>query len=221
MFIGHYGIAFALKPLEKKVSLGLLFVAVQFVDVLWTIFVLTGIERVALQPGITAASPWNFLYYPYTHSLLMSGVWAIVIYLLYRFAPTKVVANRTRAALILAVAVVSHFLLDLIVHRPDLPLAFGDSPKFGFGLWNHVAVVYTLESAIFVGGLYFYLRSTKGSGFKGKYGMIVLAALLLFMNSINLFGPPPDNIAAGAIAGLIMFLALGIAAHWLDRARVS
>jgi membrane-bound metal-dependent hydrolase YbcI (DUF457 family) len=116
MFIGHYGVALGLKKANKGISLGLLFLAVQAVDILWTVFVLLGIEKVEIAPGVTAANPLNFVYYPFTHSLLMSVVWAGVAYCLFRFAPFKANWQKGKVALIMGTAVLSHFFLDLIVH---------------------------------------------------------------------------------------------------------
>lgn len=221
MFIGHYGVALGLKKADKTISLGLLFLAVQAVDILWTVLVLLGIEKVEISPGVTAANPLDFTYYPFTHSLLMSAVWAGAAYLLFRILPSKAGGQKSKTALILGIAVLSHFLLDLVVHRPDLPLAFGThSPKLGLGLWNYPAVAYVLESAILLAGLWIYLKSTAATGKLGKYGIPVFALLLLVANLLNLFGPPPPNVQMVAASGLVMYFVLTGAAFWLDRKRI-
>lgn len=220
MFIGHYGVAFGLKKADKSISLGLLFLAVQLVDILWPVFVLLGVEKVAIVPGVTAANPLDFTYYPFTHSLLMSFVWAGLVYVLFRFVPFKAGWQKGKVVLILAIAVLSHFFLDLLVHRPDLPLGFGaDSPKIGLGLWNHPAAAYLLEGVIFVGGLGIYLKTTRGTGFAGKYGILILALFLLAANFINLFGPPPPSGAAVAASGLAFNLLIAWLVYWLDKKR--
>lgn len=220
MFIGHYGVALGLKRADKTISLGVLFLAVQAVDILWTVLVLLGIEKVEISPGVTAANPLDFAYYPFTHSLLMSAVWAGAAYLLFRILPAKAGWQKSKLALILGFAVLSHFLLDLVVHRPDLPLAFSTgSPKLGFGLWNYPAAAYLLESAIFLAGVWIYLKSTSPVGKVGKYGMLVFALLLLVANLLNLFGPPPPNVQMVAASGFVMYFVLAGAAFWLDKKR--
>lgn len=220
MFIGHYGVALGLKKADQTISLGVLFLAVQAVDILWTVLVLLGIEKVEISPGVTAANPLDFTYYPFTHSLLMSAVWAGAAYLLFRVPPAKAGRQKSKGALIMGIAVLSHFLLDLLVHRPDLPLTFGaNSPKLGLGLWNYPAAAYLLESAIFLVGVWIYLKSTTASGKLGKYGMPIFALLLLVANMLNLFGPPPPNVQMVAASGLVLYFLLAGAAFWLDKKR--
>ncbi len=221
MFIGHYGVALGLKKADKGISLGLLFLAVQLVDILWPVFVLLGVEKVAIVPGITAANPLDFLYYPFTHSLAFAFFWSALVWVLVRWLPLLSGPSKNRAAWILSGAVFSHFVLDFIVHRPDLPLGFGaGSPKIGLGLWNYPWGAYLLESAIFVGGLGIYLKVTKGTSFAGKYGILILALFLLVANFINLFGPPPPSGTAVASSGLIFNLLIAWLASWLDKKRV-
>jgi membrane-bound metal-dependent hydrolase YbcI (DUF457 family) len=218
MFIGHYGVALGLKKVDKAVSLGLLFLAVQLVDVLWTVLVLLGIEKVAIVPGITAANPLDFVYYPFTHSLLMSFAWAGAVYILFRFFPKT--STSGKRALVIGLAVLSHFFLDLIMHRPDLTLGFGQvSAKVGLGLWNYTATAYIVEAAVFLAGLWLYLKATSGTTFAGKYGMLIFALLLLIFNLINLLGPPPPNATMIAASGLALYLILAGVAFWLDKKR--
>ncbi len=153
MFIGHYGVALAAKKIEPKLSLGWLFAASQFVDILWTMFVFAGIEHVEIEPGLMEASPMNFVSYPYTHSLLMSVVWGVLVYALVYALPIFKALRGTKAALIMGAVTLSHWFLDLPVHRPDMPLAFGDSTKVGFGLWNNMAATIALEVLLLLGGL--------------------------------------------------------------------
>lgn len=220
MFIGHYGLALAAKRVEKNISMGLYFLAVQFVDIVWCVLVLLGIEKVNIAPGITAANPLEFVSYPFTHSLLGSIIWAGAIYILCRTIPMKGNLNRKKVSLFFGGLVLSHFMLDVVVHDPDLSLYGSDSPRVGLGLWNHVAVSYILESLIFLGGLYIYLKVTRGTTFAGKFGMIIFAAFLLSANAINLMGPPPPNVEMLAVSGLSMFLLFAGIAFWLDRKRI-
>src|SRR5713101_7880489 len=133
MFTGHYGPSFAANAAEKRLPLWLLFIAVQFVDVLWAIFVLLGIEKVRIVPGITESSPLDLYYMPYTHSLVGAIGWSVLAALLYKLSSKAGVSRK--AAVYLGAAVFSHWILDLLVHRPDLSL-YDDTMKVGFGLWN-------------------------------------------------------------------------------------
>jgi len=180
LFVGHYGVGLALKGAHKSMSLCVLFIAVQFVDLLWALFVLVGIEQLQIVPGATVANPFVFTFYPFTHSLIAASVWALLAYVGFRVffpgsAPRKV-------AFIVAVAVSSHFFLDAIVHRPDLPIAGGQSAKLGLGLWDHVDVSYMLEVGLLLGGLWIYIRYTRPASLAGKYGMPIFVICLMIAN---------------------------------------
>src|SRR5262245_14818574 len=120
MFVGHYGVSFDAKIVDKRIPLWVLFIAVQFIDVLWAVFVLMGIEKVRITPGITATNPLDLYYMPYTHSLLAALAWSVVGSIGY-----KAIYKDAKQAGVVAAAIFSHWVLDLIVHRPDLPL-YGD-----------------------------------------------------------------------------------------------
>lgn len=215
MFIGHYGVALAAKKIEPKLSLGWLFAASQVVDILWTMFVLAGIEKVEIHPGHTAASPLNFVSYPYTHSLLMAVVWSVVVYVIARFT------WNARAGLILGAVALSHWFLDVPVHIPDLPLAFGDSPMVGLGLWNSKIGTVALECACLLGGLWIYMKSTKSSNNLGKWGIPVFCLILLGTFAMTTFsGEAPPNTTTLAGMGLTMYVVFSLVAMWLDRKRV-
>ncbi|MCH7523893.1 MAG: hypothetical protein IIC74_02500, partial [Bacteroidetes bacterium] len=159
MFIGHYAAAFALKGKEKNASLGLLFIAVQFVDILFFPFVLAGIENLKFVEGFTAINNFNMDYYPFTHGLLGSLLWAGLFYILFRFLFSKNSIHKKAIALVMALAVLSHWFSDLIVHTPDLPIIVGD-PKFGFGLWNNKVLTFTVEAVLLILGLFYYIKRT-------------------------------------------------------------
>jgi len=143
LFTGHYSVSFAGRAAEKRIPLWLLFIAVQFIDVLWSIFVLLGIEKVRIVPGITASNALDLYYMPYTHSLAAAILWSVAVAVLARLLPG--VTTRS-AAVWIGIAVFSHWVLDVLVHRPDLPL-YDDTMKIGFGLWNYPAVALALEAA--------------------------------------------------------------------------
>jgi len=220
MFVGHYAASLALKSVEKNASLGMLFLAVQFVDILFFPFVLLGIERMNIIENYTASTHFELVFMPYTHSLLAAFLWAGAVYAVFRFMPSKLVVTKSSVALVIALGVVSHWFLDLIVHTPDLPLIGDSTLKLGFGLWNNAVATYGLEALLLVGGLWFYLRSTKGDTMVGRYGMIGFVVFLLLVNAFNVFGPlTDDSVTVGAITALVLYFLFAGIAFWLDRKR--
>lgn len=220
MFVGHYAASLALKKVDKNVSLGLLFLAVQFVDILFFPFVLMGIEQFSIVENYTESTHFILEFMPYTHGLFSSLLWATAIYTLFRFLPLKIKGNRNRVAIILAIAVLSHWFFDLIVHTPDLPLLGDNSIKIGLGLWNNDVATYLLEAIFLLIGLGLYLKSTNGSSFIGKYGMIIFVAFMLIINVNNIFGPPfGSDVLTMSVSALVMYLLFAGIAFWLDRKR--
>lgn len=216
MFVGHYAASLALKSFEKRASLGILFLAVQFVDILFFPFVLLGIERMNVVENFTQSTHFELEYMPYTHSLLAGVLWAALAYTLFRWVFVK----NGSVAIVIALAVFSHWLFDLPVHTPDLPLWSDASPKLGFGLWNNAVATYILEAGLLLLALWMYLRSTKAATAAGKYGMSVFVAVLLLVNISNLFGAPMgDSKPALAIAALSSYFPFAAVAFWLDRKR--
>ena len=216
MFVGHYSASLALKSVEKNASLGLLSLAVQFVDILFFPFVLLGIERINVVENFTQSTHFELEYMPYTHSLLASFLCAGFIYGVYRIIPPR---NRS-VALVMGIAVLSHWFYDLIVHTPDLPLWSDASTKLGLGLWQNAIATYTLEALLLVVGLWLYLRSTTATSSTGKYGMGVFIVILLLVNAVNIFGPPfGDSKISLAISALAMYFIFAGTAHWLDGKR--
>jgi hypothetical protein len=213
MFIGHFGVAMAAKRVAPAASLGTLVMAAQLADGLWPIFLLLGLERVSIDPGITRVSPLNFTYYPYTHSLLAVLGWAALFGAIY-----GVVRRDWRTAAWLVALVISHWVLDFLVHRPDLPLWPG-GPKVGLGGWNSLPFTLVLEFALFLGGAYLYLVGTRPRDRLGTvlFGAFVLTLALLYVGAV--FGPPPPSVRVLAITGLAgwLFVAWG---YWIDRHRV-
>lgn len=220
MFVGHYGVGFALKRAGSALSLGLLFFAVQFADILWPIFVLLGIEKFSVEPGRTAANPLVFLYYPFSHSLLALAIWAALAFAIFMLVPFKIWGSKLRAGLVIAIGILSHYVLDLFVHVPDLPLAGPHSTKIGLGLWNYPLASVLLELVFLWGGLWIYLRSTWGKGFWGKHGATILAVLLTILQFGNMIGTPPNNPKLIAAIGLAINVIIIALAFWVDRKRV-
>src|SRR5438552_173444 len=131
MFIGHFALGFAGKRAAPRISLAVLFIAVQWADLLWPVLLAAGLEQVRIDPGNTAVTPLDFVSYPYSHSLAMLVLWGVVLGLIYRIST----GTNGSAVAVLALLVVSHWVLDFLTHRPDMPLYPG-GPTFGLGLWN-------------------------------------------------------------------------------------
>jgi hypothetical protein len=215
MFIGHFGIGFGAKAATPKVSLGTLFLAAQFIDLLWPSLLLLGIERVNIRTDGAQYPPLDFVYYPFSHSLLAVLIWAII------FAAFYYAIRRSRAgAVVLGLAVVSHWLLDLIVHHPDLPIYPGDSPLLGFEVWSSPIFEMVLELSIFALGVWLYLRTTRAIDATGKWALWSLVAFLVTIHLGNTFGPPPPSITALAWVGQAQWLLVAWG-YWVDKHRTQ
>ena len=219
MNMGHYSVALALKRVEKRVSLGWLFLAAQWLDILLFLFVLLGVERLRIVENFTPSTHFELEFIPYTHGLVGSLVWAAVGYVAVRLVPAKEKVKRKRVALVIAAAVFLHWVLDLIVHTPDLPLLGDDSPKLGLGLWNYAFATFALEALLLLVGLWLYLRGTKAQNVSGKYGMIAFAVVLIAMNAFIMFGPPPESVNFSVVSLLVLYLVFTGIAFWLDQKR--
>jgi len=213
MFIGHFALGLAAKKVDPKPSLGTYFLAAQFLDLLWPFFLLAGIETVAIDPGNTAFTPLHFISYPYSHSLQATLVWGAlfggIYFLLQRF---------TRPAVLLGLLVASHWLLDFITHRPDLPLGVNEATKVGLGLWNQKELTIAVELLLFGICAYLYTRSTRPLNRTGQYALWGLLLFLLLIYIMNMLGDPPPNAGAIGYVGLAQWLFV-IWGYWIDRNR--
>jgi len=213
MFLGHFGIGFGAKTAAPKTSLGTLFLAAQFIDLLLPTLLLVGLESVAIAPGITRVTPLDFTHYPISHSLLAVLIWGVgfgaVYYLLRRYP---------RGAWVCGLAVVSHWFLDLVVHRPDLPLAPGLPVLVGLGLWNSLPITLIVELGIFGIGVGLYVRTTTATGRVGSVGLWSLVSFLLLVYFGSVFGEAPPNAAAFAWVGQAQWLLVAWG-YWIDRHR--
>lgn len=214
MFLGHYGVGLAAKKPAKSISLGTLFLAAQWLDLLWPIFILLGIEHVVIEPGISKITPLEFTDYPYSHSLLFVLIWSILLGGIY-----YIIKRNKKNALIVGLLVLSHWVLDLIVHIPDLPI-LPSGPYVGFGLWNLPLISIVIEAAIFIAGVVFYVSSTTPKDKIGSYGFWSLIIFLAAAHLVNLTSPPPPNVNAIGWAGLSMWI-LVIWAYWADKHRIA
>ena len=213
MFIGHFGVGFAGKKFSKSASLGTYFMAAQWVDLIWPILLLLGIEKVEIDPGVSAVTPLDFTYYPFTHSLLGIIVWGILFGAVY-----FIIKKNYKTSIILGLLVISHWFLDLLVHIPDLPILPGEGIKVGLGLWNSLTATLILEGLVFTIGIYLYYKTTKAKNKIGKYSLIGLIVFLVLIYFSNLFGPPPDSVEAIGIVGNAQWLIV-LWGYWIDRNR--
>ena len=213
MFIGHFGVGFAGKKIEKSVSLGTYFLAAQWVDLIWPILLLLGIEKAEIKPGASVVTPLNFTYYPFSHSLFGVIVWAALFGMVY-----YLIKKNSKNAIVLGLIVISHWFLDLFVHIPDLPLFPGYNLKVGLGLWNSLPATIILEGFIFILGVYLYLKTTKAKNKIGTYSLAVLIIFLIIMYISNLIGPPPPSVEAIGFVGNAQWLII-LWGYWIDRNR--
>jgi len=208
MFVGHYGVGFAAKSAEPTIPLWVLFLAVQFLDILWAPCILLGIEKVRIVPGITASNPLDLYYMPYTHSLLAAILWSCVGGCAYQLLARPA---RAKASVVVGLAVFSHWILDCLVHRPDLPL-YDDSVKVGLGLWNAPALAFGLEAALLFGGMWLLLRGS----LVRSLPLLAFGLAMLAIQAYIFFGPPPTSDRSAAWTALIAYAAFAAVIWWLQ-----
>lgn len=213
MFIGHFGVAFAAKQVAPRVSLGTAFLAAQWLDLLWPSLLLLGMESVRIAPGATAVTPLMFDHYPISHSLLAVIGWGLALGAAYALSRRSI-----HGAVVVAVLVVSHWMLDAIVHVPDLPLAPGADTMIGLGLWQSHAATLAVEVPLFALGVWLYVKATQAKDRIGRYGLIGLVGFLLLIYFANLVGPPPPDATAIAWVGQAQWLLVAWG-YWVDAHR--
>ncbi len=214
MFIGHFAVGFAAKRAVPMVSLGSLFLACQLADLLWPNFVLMGLETVEIDPGNTAFTPLNFVSYPYSHSLLALAGWGLAFAVLYKW----VRRGAWSAVAALAAVVLSHWVLDVVSHRPDMPVTLSGPERLGLGLWNSVPATIAVEVILLAVGVFLYTRATVPRDRTGMVSLWLLVGFLLAINIANLLGPPPPSYLAVAWAAQAVWLLVAWG-YWIDRHR--
>ncbi len=212
MFIGHFAVGLALKRATPRTSLGVLVAAPQLLDLLWPWFLLLGWERVHIEPANPPFLRLGFDSYPISHSLVMAAVWGLVF--------ASIFARRARLWWILVAAVVSHWVLDWVTHRPDLPLAPWRSPKAGLGLWYSTAATLAIEFAMFAAGVWLYVGTTRDRGRPGHLAVGLFAAVLALIYVGSVVGPPPPDVRVLATSALAIWL-VPLWAWWIDRRNTS
>ena len=213
MFIGHFAVGFAAKRFAPRASLGWLLAAPTFLDLVWPLFVLVGLEVVRIEPGNTAFTPLDFVSYPWSHSLLMALVWAGALAALHHWR-----TGYLPGTIAIALGVASHWVLDFVSHRADMPLAPGVTAKVGLGLWNHVAATVAVEVVMLAAGVALYVSATKPVTRAGSLGFWGFLALLGFLYIGAVHGDPPPNVTVLVASALSAWLAVWWAA-WFDRNR--
>jgi hypothetical protein len=213
MFVGHYGVSFAAKRIEPTIPLWVLFLAVQLLDVIWAPLILLGVEKVRIVPGITASNPLDLYYVPYTHGLLAAIAWSVVGGIAYSlfFRPAAV-----HSSVIVGLAVFSHWILDFIVHRPDLPL-YDNSMKVGLGLWSYPALALALEMLLLFGGIWLFFRGRLAD----SVSTFVFGVLMVALQAYLFFGPPPVSDKAAAWSAIACYAAFALVIWWMVDRRAA
>jgi membrane-bound metal-dependent hydrolase YbcI (DUF457 family) len=214
MFIGHFAVGLAAKRAAPKTSLGLLIAAPILADLLWPTFLLLGWEHVGINPDGPPFLKLDFLAYPYSHSLLMNCLWAAL------FAGGYYAVTRYRAgAIVIALGVVSHWVLDVVVHVPDMPISPWSETRVGLGLWHSVPGTVAVEIVMFAIGVYLYATTTRGRDAVGRYAVWAMVALLFLFYVVSVNAAPPPTAQAIGIGALVFGLLFPVWAWWGDRHR--
>jgi hypothetical protein len=214
MFVGHLALGLAAKRATPRVSLAVLIAASQLADMLWPVMLALGLEQVRIDPGNTAFTPFDFVSYPWSHSLVTLVIWGVAFAAAYR----AITGQNGRTFLVLAALVVSHWILDWITYRPDMPIYPG-GPKYGLGLWNNVRMTLIVEGIMWAAGIWIYVRATRARDAVGRWGFASLIVLL----SLAFFGDapstPPPSINVLIVMAIVAIVILTAWSWWADHHR--
>jgi hypothetical protein len=213
VFVGHYGPSFFCKKADPGIPLWVLFLAVQLLDVFWALFVFLGVERVRIVPGFTRTNALDLYYMPYTHSLPGAIGWSLAAALVYR-----AVTGARKAGAWVGAAVFSHWVLDILVHKPDMAL-YDNTAKMGLGLWDYPWVTLVIEAALLFGGTAAFLRATRARPGSRWYSLPVFGLVIFGLQAAMAFGPPPSSDRAMAATALVAYFGLAAVVAWLERGR--
>ncbi len=214
MLVGHLGIGFLAKRTEPRLSLGTLVFAAMLADILWTIFMMLGLERVTFGTGLGAGNYFEAVDVALSHSLLMGVLWGV----LFAFAYTRM-RPWGRTAWLLAAVVISHWGLDVVSHRPDMPLAPATSTRLGLGLWTSLPATLAVEGGLWAISIVLYVRATAARKRAGTYMFWIVALLLTLVWYNNIAGPPPANPRSASLASFTLFTLIVLWGYWIDRLR--
>jgi len=212
VFIGHLALGFAAKRAAPELPLGLAFLASELPDAIWPVLVMTGVEHVSIAPGDTAVTPLRFDSYPISHSLLTVAVWGVLLALAWRAR-----RGSRRGAWLIGLLAVSHWVLDAVSHRPDLPLVPWGTTRVGLGLWNSLSGTLIVEPALLAVGVGLFATRPQARPGAGRVALAGLVLALVALYLANIFGPPPPGIAAVAVVGLLAIPLLWVWGNWVDR----
>ncbi len=213
MFIGHYAVGFAAKRLAPRTSLGVLVAAVTLLDLLWPVFILLKWEEVIIEPGNTKFTPLNFVSYPISHGLVAVVGWATLVAAIY-----YLISKYWRGPIIVWLCVLSHWVLDVVTHRADMPLYAG-SARYGFALWNYPRATVAVEGLLYLAGVWSYMQSTRANDRTGEWGFWGYVLILAGFYVANVLAPAPPSLKVMAFAALGFGGLLILWAWWFDRHR--
>ena len=215
MFVGHFALGFAAKRATPRLSLAVLFLAAILADVIWPVLVAIGIETVRIVPGMTVVTPLEFVSYPYSHSLVALLLWGVAL-----GAIVQVASGGRATFAVIAALVLSHWLLDFITHRPDMPIYPGGA-TYGLSLWNSMPATVVVELMMFAAGVWLYASATEPRDRAGRWSLVALTAFLLIAYVGNLVSGPPPSVAAIYVAGLAGGAVTVVWSWWTDRHRAT
>jgi len=217
MFAGHVGAALVLGRVERRVNVGVLVFAALWLDVVLWAFVLCGWERASIPADYASTHQVEFVF-PYSHGLFAAVAWsALAGTAMLASRADSAPSSRRRAALLVAVAVASHWLLDALVHVPEMPLLGSDSMKVGLGLWRNMPLALALEGLVLAAGLWLFLAGRKLSKVR-TVCLLLLSALLLALTVVGMtVAPPPPSVAAMAVSSLVIAVGVSVLVGWLAR----
>lgn len=211
MFVGHYSVSFAARRSSVDLPLWVWFIAVQWLDFVFMVLVLCGVEKVRLVPGFTESNALDLYYMPYSHglvgSLVISAIFAGIVAMAFPSARTAL------GLALVGLASFSHWILDLVMHTPDLPIVAGPE-KVGLGLWNHLAIGLPLELALLAGCAWIYARGLDRTHVRRTWGFVGVMVLLQVYSHV---GPVPASAQQFAITALLAYGLLTAGAAWVDR----
>lgn len=219
MFVGHYGVSFAMKRVTPHVSLGVLFVAVQALDVVFSVDVLGGLEKMRIVPHFTAYNPYDLYWMPWSHSLAAAALWSVVGAIVWSIVARRS-PERGRESLVVGLAVLSHWLLDFPMHTRDLQLSPWSETRVGLGLWNHRGASLAAELIVFLFGVAIYVRAIPTPSPGGRRRTWIFVGVLVALAIATPFLPDPPSTAAWAAQALFAYGVLAFAAARVDRARL-
>ena len=214
MFAGHVGVALAVGRAETRVNIGVFVTAALLLDLVLWLFVLLGLESVTIAPGFANTHQVEFIF-PYSHGLLASVLWSVLAATVGFFAYSRLGTAKWVAACLIGAAVFSHWLLDVLVHQPEMPLAGASSPKAGLGLWQSLPVALIVEAAIVLLGLFVFMRRSILSR-RRALGLSVLCLVILAATVIGMtIAPPPPSPFAMAGSSLVTLIVVCALSFWL------